>query len=539
MIKKLISLLLIIHFSHSMVLHGQSLRTCTTVEHDKYLRSVNPAYAKERDEMEKKHAAGKITGAQLNRSGATLVIPVVVHVVYNTPDENIPDEQIVSQIDALNEDYSITNANIAEVPSAWANLVGSSHIFFSLARKDENGNATNGILRTFTNEIYFNTGDQMKYDSTGGSTAWNREHFLNIWVCNLSNGGSQDILGYAQYPSLSNASTDGIVINYKAFGRTGNNLKPQYNLGRTATHEIGHWLNLTHIWGDEDDCNGTDHIDDTPNQKDASYGCPVFPEESCSNGPNGDMFMNYMDYTDDKCMMFFTTDQRSRMDNAILDYRDSLQYSSSYALPVNQLATDLKILGIIYPSGVVCDKNIIPSLEIQNSGTETITDFSLEYRIDDDSVFQFDWSGTLLPANGLGFTLPEMLISEDLHTFIANIVSVNGASDDFTLDNFKTQSFLFAPAKYNCPVYPEIPEIIIEPNPAVESINIETRYKDDGQKVNLAIYDILGKNIYTRDYLDTHGQILNVYVDGFKNGIYFVVVRTFNEQVTKKFIVNH
>jgi hypothetical protein len=540
MLKKLISLLLFIQFADYYLVNAQSLRTCTTVEHDQYLRSVDPAYAKERDEIESKATSGSSSSSIQKISNATLIIPVVVHVIYNTPDENIPDEQIVSQIDALNEDYSITNANIAEVPSVWANLVGSSHIFFSLARKDENGAATNGITRTLTTEPFFSTADRMKYDSTGGSNAWNGRYFLNIWVCHLSNGGSQDILGYAQYPSLTTSPTDGVVINYKAFGRVGNNLKAQYNLGRTATHEIGHWLNLTHIWGDDNgDCNGTDFIDDTPNQGDASYGCPTFPKISCSNGPNGNMFMNYMDYTDDKCMMLFTTDQRSRMDNAINDFRDSLQYSSSYALPVSSLATDIKIAAIDSPSGVVCNKKMIPGITLQNPGMNTITSFSLEYSIDEDSLLHYEWSGTFVPSSQVKITLPEMLISEDLHTFIAKVTSVNGGADDYSLDNFKTQSFLYAPDKYNCPVYPVIPEITVLPNPASESINIETKYKDNGQPVTLTIYNVLGKNMYSANYLNSHGEIVNVYVNGLANGIYFVEVKTFNEQVSKKFVVNH
>ena len=294
-------------------------------------------------------------------SGATLIIPVVVHIVYNTPDQNLSDDRIISQIDALNEDYSITNANIVEVPSVWAGLVGSSHIYFSLARKDENGNATTGIIRRQTSETYFSTGDAMKDSSAGGSNAWDRNHYLNIWVCNLQNGGTQDILGYATYPSTTDPSTDGIVINYKAFGRIGANIKPQYNLGRTATHEIGHWLNLYHIWGDDTDCSGTDLIDDTPNQKDATYGCPDSPQSSCTNDADGgDMFQNYMDYTDDRCMMLFTTDQRSRMDNAIIDYRDSLYNAVSYALPPDTLATDLKISTLKADANtlgnVVCEK---------------------------------------------------------------------------------------------------------------------------------------------------------------------------------------
>jgi hypothetical protein len=130
-------------------------------------------------------------------------------------------------------------------------------------------------------------------------------------VSELSDG----LIGYAQFPEdfAKKPSTDGVVIKTTAFGRVGNIAAP-YNAGRTATHEVGHWLNLRHIWGDDGGaCNGTDYCDDTPNQGNRHIGCPGFPTVSCSNGPNGDMFMNYMDYTDDRCMNLFTNDQRIRM----------------------------------------------------------------------------------------------------------------------------------------------------------------------------------------------------------------------------------
>ncbi|NLU40545.1 MAG: hypothetical protein GXX78_16830 [Bacteroidales bacterium] len=126
-----------------------------------------------------------------------------------------------------------------------------------------------------------------------------------MWVCNLSGG----LLGYAQFPG-GESSTDGVVITFDSFGRTGT-LNPPFDEGRTATHEIGHWLNLNHIWGDDGtSCFGTDNVGDTPNQAGPNYGCPSHPHLSCSSN---DMFMNYMDYTDDGCMNIFTQGQKTRM----------------------------------------------------------------------------------------------------------------------------------------------------------------------------------------------------------------------------------
>merc|ERR1711974_33936 len=149
--------------------------------------------------------------------------------------------------------------------------------------------------------------DDVKDSSKGGSDGWNRDSYLNIWVCNLSSG----ILGYAYPPGIS-ANLDGVVIGYKYFGDQGTVSFP-FNKGRTTTHEVGHWLGLSHVWGSGGGCT-SDNINDTPLQDGPNYGCPNFPElSSCSgqdNGPNGDMFMNYMDYVDDRCMMMFSAGQK-------------------------------------------------------------------------------------------------------------------------------------------------------------------------------------------------------------------------------------
>ena len=169
------------------------------------------------------------------------------------------------------------------------------------------------MTRTQTSHDSFGSDDEVKFDSSGGSDAWPRDEYLNIWVCQLSGG----LLGYAQFPG-GPAETDGVVITHTGFGTTGTAAAP-FDQGRTATHEIGHWLNLRHIWGDDGTgCSGSDFVDDTPNQGGGNTGKPTFPTISCNNGPNGDMFMNYMDYVDDDAMVMFTEGQITRM-HACLD----------------------------------------------------------------------------------------------------------------------------------------------------------------------------------------------------------------------------
>jgi pregnancy-associated plasma protein-A len=151
----------------------------------------------------------------------------------------------------------------------------------------------------------------VKFKSQGGVDAWPSDAYLNLWVCSLGGG----LLGYAQFPG-GPAATDGVVILNKAFGTTGTATAP-FDLGRTAVHEVGHWLNLRHIWGDTEDCSGTDFVADTPNAQHPNFGKPSFPHISCSNGPSGDMFMNYMDYVDDDSMVMFTAGQVARMRTAL------------------------------------------------------------------------------------------------------------------------------------------------------------------------------------------------------------------------------
>lgn len=238
---------------------------------------------------------------------AVITIPVVVHVVYNTSTQNISDAQIQSQITQLNLDFRKLNTDWTNTPSVFQGLVADYEIEFCLANRDPNGNPTTGIVRRQTSSSSFSTNNNVKYTANGGSDAWPRASYLNLWVCNLSGG----TLGYAQFPG-GTAATDGVVCTYTAFGTIGTATAP-YNKGRTATHEVGHWLNLYHIWGDDGtSCTGSDNVGDTPNQADQHYGCPSFPAVSCSNGPNGDLFVNYMDYTDDACMVMFTTGQKTR-----------------------------------------------------------------------------------------------------------------------------------------------------------------------------------------------------------------------------------
>src|SRR5215211_51393 len=293
-------------------------RNCGTMPvHERLLRT-DAGYMSARNDSENRAFTYAQRPMLLGRSGVT-VIPVLVHVVYNGAAQNISDAQIQSQIDVLNDDFRKTNADISGLPAVFQPLAADARIEFELATTDPSGNPTNGITRTSTTASGFTDDNKVKHASSGGADAWPRDNYLNFWVCRLSGG----LLGYAQFPG-GPADTDGVVILDTAVGNTGTAAAP-FNLGRTATHEIGHWLNLRHIWGDDGTgCSGDDFVADTPNCAGSNTGMPAFPHVTCSNGPNGDLFENYMDYTDDAGMFMFTSGQVTRMQACLAGDRPTI-----------------------------------------------------------------------------------------------------------------------------------------------------------------------------------------------------------------------
>ncbi len=297
-------------------------RNCGSMDHLHQQIQDNPEIQKNLDQLEE-FTKGFSLDKELN--GAVLTIPVVVHVVYNTTTQNISQSQIDSQIDVLTEDFRRLNADASNTPNDFIGVAADSDIEFCLVE----------VTRTATSVSSFGTNNSVKFNSSGGKDVDSPSQKLNIWVCNIGGG----ILGYAQFPGGA-ASTDGVVIDYRYFGTNGTATAP-FDLGRTGTHEVGHWLNLRHIWGDGN-CRVDDQVSDTPPAGGPNYtGSPCnYPgPNSCSpRGNNGgpdfpDMFQNYMDYSDDGCMNLFTTGQKTRMWAAINNSRSGLLSSACSGTP--------------------------------------------------------------------------------------------------------------------------------------------------------------------------------------------------------------
>lgn len=363
LLRPVLTLLLLLLFYSGI--HAQD--RCATVEYQKLNRSIGKI--RESDEQFEKALAAKIKARrknQFSRSGleGPYKIPVVVHIIHNGEalgvGRNIPDAQIFSQIDVLNQDFNRENADAADTPPVFASVAGDLDIEFVLAKQDPYGNCTDGIVRVNGNREQWSLSREEEFKAL---SYWPAEDYLNIWVVPFSG-----YLGYAQFPISSiipdledeedNRLIDGVVIDYQVFGTVDGaggpfEIDDQYNKGRTATHEVGHFLGLRHIWGDENNCLGTDYADDTPNQEEETYNTPSHPlADACSAAI---MFQNFMDYTDDIKMNLFTLDQIERMSIVLENSprRASLLTSHGLDQPSQDLI-DLELMDIDFPSEIIC-----------------------------------------------------------------------------------------------------------------------------------------------------------------------------------------
>jgi PKD repeat protein len=252
-------------------------------------------------------------------TGAVLTVPVVFHIFHDNGPENISKAQILDQLRVLNEDFRRLNADTINTPAPFQSIAADCQIEFKLAQIDPFGNCTDGIVRVKTPLTNSAT------DAVKDLSSWDNDRYLNMWVVkSIYNffGGGGTILGYAYYPGTAPFGYDGCICRADCIGSI--EYVSARALGRTATHEVGHYLDLAHVWGDFT-C-GDDGVADTPPALGPNYGCPSFPRNSatCNTDPNGELFVDYMDYTDDFCMNTFTFGQKQRMDATFAGYRANL-----------------------------------------------------------------------------------------------------------------------------------------------------------------------------------------------------------------------
>lgn len=379
-----------------------------------------------------------------SRTKALYQIPVVVHVIHNGEPvgvgRNISEAQILSQIEVLNEDFNRDNPDASQTPPEFQAVAGSIDIEFVLAKQDPDGLPTNGIVRV--------RGSKSGY--TGNETAlfkaqsyWPAENYLNIWVANFTD----TFLGLAQFPETDlqgvdppfDRETDGVVVDYQAFGRGNFNLLSQFNKGRTATHEIGHFLGVLHIFGNESGCTATDFVSDTPSQSERTRGCPSHPVTSCSHNK---MFQNYMDYTDDPCLNLFTQGQIARMVTVLENSprRESLLTSPGLQVPV-LLSLDLEANAVVAPFDKSCGQGIVPRVELLNRGNTTVTSARIQLKLNNVVAETKDFILDLDQFEKTTVLFGTMNLSEPSTNDISfEILLTNGTTDGNTANNIVSRT---------------------------------------------------------------------------------------------------
>ncbi|MBA3648826.1 MAG: T9SS type A sorting domain-containing protein [Chitinophagales bacterium] len=421
---KIYLLFLAILFAGSSTLSAQTPhRTCGTVEHLEWLKQQDPALSQRMQDIE--NFTQIYMAAHPSEARTIVTIPVVVHVVYNTSSQNISDAQVQAQISQLNQDYARTNSDAGNTPSVWQSTAVNTNVQFCLAQRDPNGNATTGIIHKSTSVTSFSQNDNVKHSANGGDDAWAAGSYLNLWVCNLGGG----LLGYAQFPGGA-SSTDGVVILYSAIGSIASpSSGAPYNLGRTATHEVGHWLNLNHIWGDDGGaCTGTDNVGDTPNQAGENYGCPAYPHtDACTASSPGVMFMNYMDYTDDNCMNMFTSGQSSRMNSLFASG------GARYSITTSLGCTPPSGGSCGTPSGLSATSITTSSATLNWISVSGATSYNIQYRPTGTST----WTSTTSTTNSKAVSF---LTASTQYEFQVQTVCSSGSSAYSASATFTTSS---------------------------------------------------------------------------------------------------
>ena len=435
---------------------------CSAIEYEDFLKSKNPSrktLTEFENWLQPLIVNEKKTSNTTSRNVANSVIkvPVVIHIIHNGDavgtGENISDDQALSQITVLNQDFR----KMVGTPGANANPVGAdTEIEFVLAKRKPDGTATTGIDRVQVSTTQFTS--MANVETMKQTTVWDSSKYLNIWTVRIGGGSAiwNGTLGYAQFPSYSGISgmgynnpttealTDGLVMRHDAFGsRT---LYPagiyggtSYDKGRTATHELGHWAGLRHIWGD--DACGNDFCADTPTAHDSNGGCPIV---LACDGASNEMVENYMDYTDDACMNIFTLDQKTRITTVFknADRRSSLLYSDA-----------LVPIGLNLEGGISleseglnnCSTVINPVLRLKNYGATAITSAQITYSLDGVNTQTYNFSGNLASGASASITLGNLSFAAPSQFLYSNIALINGVSVDGYADNNSLKRTVYRP----------------------------------------------------------------------------------------------
>jgi hypothetical protein len=464
---------LLVTYSSSAQMNPPQVRKCGTRERVDIMFKRNPKLKL----LATQPSQAYNTPSRTNTAKLTAVvsIPVVVHIVLPNP-YLVTDADVMAQIDRLNLDFSGLNPDSTNVPTAFTALRGHSQIRFCLAKRTPDGKLTSGIERrsSTTGFDIDATKDPIKYTADGGLDAWDPSLYLNYWIG--VDGTAGGVLGYSQFPgsTIDSPLSDGVVINYQAWGTSSCYTGSSFNLGRTAVHETGHYFGLLHTWGDDGNtCTGDDFaalstagssctlpttlynpdgqgntasdIGDTPNQSGEMNGCPstMIVTDSCSKTGPGIMYQNMMDYSNDLCLTMFTKKQVERMEYVLMNCRSGLTTSQGCQYPASPVSLDAAPIQSVNPGGfetnncnttfyssvLICPGNVIPKVRIQNNGLTTITTLTVGYRLNNGTPVSQTFTVNLSLGQSTVVSFAAAPVVSGTNTFTFFTAKPNGQAD--------------------------------------------------------------------------------------------------------------
>lgn len=453
--------------------HSEHTQRCGTMEALAHKVSLDESIIERQQALETftaKYIEQRSNSSELKEMETLVTIPTVVHILASNSNTltNISDEQVVSQIEATNLDLRRLNVDAADTRAIFEAVAADFEIELCLAQQTPEGLPTNGIVRYSTDKTeFFTTEDDAKFTAEGGADAWDPTRYFNVWVVNkieVSPSNSSEILGYAQFPDSGPLETYGVVMAYYCFGTMGI-VSPPNHLGRIFTHEVGHCLNLRHIWGDGD-CEVDDAVTDTPRAGSPNWGCPSTVDTCEDENDLPDMTENYMDYTNDVCQNMFSEGQKARARALFAPggLKEFLINSNACQVPIIG-GNDAGIVALSSPSGGSVCTFFLPSVTLRNFGTNVLESVQFNINVDDDISETYLWEGSLAPFTETEVFLTPISIING--TFLHEIsiatsqpngtVDANSANDEITAsfasilpgeslpfsDNFEASDFPF------------------------------------------------------------------------------------------------
>lgn len=580
---------------------GMAQRQCATDYMDSLMQARDTGFAKARKQFEEQ--VRDMPQAKLATNGDIVTIPVVVHVVHDNENGtiggadnvNITEEQILSQLAVLNEDFRRKNEDTTNTPTYFRPVAADVRIEFCLATRDPDGNETDGITRHYSSGLPYDNSDAANREIKSFGY-WPSDEYLNMWVTDLIS----PYIGYAQLPSSSSlpglnedqgeAETDGVVMSHQYFGdRTGTVTSSRYNRGRSCVHEVGHWLGLLHPWHGGG-CNSNDYCDDTPTQSSSSSGCNT-GETSCGSI---DMTENYMDYTDDACMNLFTRNQRGRMHRAmdIAPRREALLTSKGccgasnlfappYVYEFNDPAGQLTQ----WKAGSTTNQNEwqqssshysgshslhLPLYDIPAEAETWLTSPFLDLSAADHPQMDFylAYSNDASPTDALiveydrvcdeNWQTLKRLEGEELRTSTAPANTFTPQQEDWRrvfldlsdiagegsvririrLESAETGAFYLD--RFKVYKYAESPQATIYPNPNEGQFNVEVVH-DNQQAPEFEVFDAYGRLLFKAEAVEITSKIyeLDLLKKSLQKGVYFLRITSGDESVTRRFSILH